>query len=43
MFGIYPTDSRHFVLAVVDGNTSTTVLYLHPVDYWSEPPADAIA
>jgi len=33
---------RHFVLAVVDGTTSTTVLYLHPEDSWSEPPAGII-
>jgi hypothetical protein len=37
------TVDRHFVLAVVDGTTSTTVLYLHPDDCWSEPPAGAIA
>lgn len=36
------TVDRHFVLAVVDGTTSTTVLYLHPNDCWSEPSADAI-
>jgi hypothetical protein len=39
----YPyTIDRHFVLAVVDGTTSTAVFYLRPDDSWSEPPAGAI-
>lgn len=35
--------NRHFVLAVVDGTTSTTAFYLRPDDSWSEPPAGSIA
>lgn len=35
--------NRHFVLAVIDGTTSTAVFYLHPDDSWSEPPAGVIA
>lgn len=37
------TVNRHFVLTIVDGNTSTTMLYLHPDDCWSEPAPGSIA
>lgn len=37
------TVNRHFVLAVVDGTTSTTMLYLHPDDCWSESAEGSIA
>lgn len=33
---------RHFVLAILDGTTTTAVFYLHPDDSWAEPPAGVI-
>ncbi|HVI69501.1 MAG TPA: hypothetical protein VM581_03515 [Magnetospirillaceae bacterium] len=34
--------NQHFVLAIADDTTPTTVLYLHPDDSWAEPPAGVI-